>query len=84
MCMLSVLCISPALRLPLLSRRMRAREPTRSSVCVCVRARLQTNVRRLCFPFEHPFDVAVYLFISLPAEALSRRFGLRRIGRASP
>lgn len=46
--------------------------------CVC----LQTNVCRLCFSFEHLFDVAVYLFISLPAKALSRRLGLQRIGRA--
>lgn len=47
-------------------------------LCVC----LQTNVCRLCFSFEHPFDVAVYLFISLPAKAFSRRLGLQRIGRA--
>lgn len=40
----------------------------RAGVCVCVC--LQTNVCRLCFSFEHPFDVAVYLFISLPAKAL--------------
>ena len=51
-------------------------------VCVCACVCLQTNVCRLCFSFEHPFDVAVYLFISLPAKALSRRLGLQRIGRA--
>lgn len=79
MCMLSVLCIFP-LCLPFLSRRMCAREPMRAGVCVCVC--LQTNVCRLCFSFEHLFDVAVYLFISLPAKALSRRLGLQRIGRA--
>lgn len=56
------------------------RESQCELVCVCVC--LQTNVCRLCFSFEHPFDVAVYLFISLPAKALSRRLGLQRIGRA--
>lgn len=61
-----------------LSRRMYAREPTCWCVCVC----LQTNVCRLCFSFEHVFDVDVYLFISLPAKALPRRLGLQRIGRA--
>lgn len=52
--------------------------PCRMCACVC----LQTNVCKLCFPFEHPFDVAVYLFISLPAKASSQRLGLRRIERA--
>lgn len=66
------------LRLPLLSRRMCAREPVRAVVClrVCLRA----NVCRLGFPFEHLFDVAVYLFISPPVKALLRRLGLQRIG----
>lgn len=54
------------------------RESQCAPLCVC----LQTNVCRLCFSFEHPFDVAVYLFISLPAKAFSRRLGLQRIGRA--
>ena len=66
------------LRLPPLSRRMCVREPMRTSVCVCS----QTNVCRLCFSFEHLFDVVVYLFISLPAKAFPRRLGLQRIGRA--
>ena len=75
--MLSVLCIfSP--RLPFFSLAGCVRESRCALVCVC----LQTNVCRLCFSFEHPFDVAVYLFISLPAKALSRRLGLQRIGRA--
>ena len=76
MCMFSVLCIFSPPPPFFLSRRMRAREPMRADVCVC----LQTNVCRLCFSFEHPFDVAVYLFISLPAKAFSQRLGLQRIG----
>lgn len=54
----------------------------RANACWCECVCLQTNVCRLCFSFEHLFDVAVYLFISLPAKALSRRLGLQRIGRA--
>jgi len=57
-------------------------ERANACLCVCVCVCLQTNVCRLCFSFEHPFDVAVYLFISLPAKALSRQLGLQRIGRA--
>lgn len=77
MCTLSVLCIFP-LRLPFL--RMCVQESRRAYACVCVCS--QTNLCKLCFSFEHPFDVAVYLFISLPAKALSQRLGLQRIERA--
>lgn len=42
----------------------------RANACWCECVCLQTNVCRLCFSFEHLFDVAVYLFISLPAKAL--------------
>lgn len=72
---LSPLYFSPSFSL---TGCVRERADARLCECVC----LQTNVRRLCFSFEHPFDVAVYLFISLPAKALSRRLGLQWIGRA--
>lgn len=77
LCFQSIVFFPSASRFSL-SRRMYAREPTRWCVCVC----LQTNVCRLCFSFEHVFDVDVYLFISLPAKALPPRLGLQRIGRA--
>lgn len=61
------------LRLHFLSRRMCVREPVHAVVCL----RVFVNERvQAWFPFEHLFDVAVYLFISPPVKAFLGLLGL--------
>lgn len=77
--MLSVVCTFPPPPAFPLSPDVRARARARRCVFTCV---FVNERARAWFPFEHLFDVAVYLFISLPVKALLRLLGLRRIGRA--
>lgn len=75
----SVLCIFPPPPAFSLSPDVCKRAGARRCVftCVFVNERVQA-----WFPFEHLFDVAVYLFISPPVKAFLGLLGLQRIGCA--
>lgn len=77
--MLSVLCIFPPPSAFSLSPDVCERAGARRCVFTCVFANERVQA---WFPFEHLFDVAVYLFISPPVKALLRLLGLQRIGCA--